>query len=696
MAGLNHHYIPRFLQRGFAVPGTGDNKIWLFERDKPPRKPRSIRSTASHPNFHSAETDDAITAEEGVLATICQRLRAGPEIVVDPAEASALVDHLAGRTAHLRQNIELGLQQLIHGIRGLLSTQDSVEKLVGLDQAAPGLLFEAQVAELAEQHPEIVALGLPREVMTRMFFFLAKEHFEDTMAEFAPLFSALTSQLLANTGDAVREGHDKALNRKRTTTPRQDLLEHLSWKIVRPPTANVILPDCVAVAVLHSAQVSPLLLAPLEETQAVLMPISSSSILVGSLHGDAPGDGYAYNDAAAVSSHRFFLAGSNGEGIQKLRALIDDRSSSSISEAVDAALSDYRAITPPEDELTQSKESPIQGERTRPGAAYELSFIDCGNSDETQQVAEIVQTIVNMLAASLPLNRLEGISFASDYQGALAAVDPNTSDTDKRSTNVGDGMVGIARTVEVRSDGAIKARIVLDWSVGQALLNEATNMASWGVGIVVRQLALIALGEIVATRLPTRSIHDPLNAYLFSWSGGLAENYIASQMASSLATADLALEDRRGLLSEAITRAQREIPTNRLAYRIHGELDVLLAHVMPQIQQVLTLSATLLGFCAGLDANPVKDGSALQKALSDAGLAAWLKQYQSDLLRVCSRLGRWESFDEFLALNIHVERLMWQFGLIPWADKEGVRVEIPFGSDAAALTALGTAELQSP
>ena len=36
------------------------------------------------------------------------------------------------------------------------------------------------------------------------------------------------------------------------------------------------------------------------------------------------------------------------------------------------------------------------------------------------------------------------------------------------------------------------------------------------------------------------------------------------------------------------------------------------------------------------------------------------------------QLGRWESFDEFLSFNVHVERLLWQFGMFPWEKPEGI------------------------
>lgn len=49
------------------------------------------------------------------------------------------------------------------------------------------------------------------------------------------------------------------------------------------------------------------------------------------------------------------------------------------------------------------------------------------------------------------------------------------------------------------------------------------------------------------------------------------------------------------------------------------------------------------------------------------------------------RFGQWECFDEFLALDVHVERLMWQMGMLPWHGPEGVRVEVPIFTDIERL-----------
>src|SRR3954467_5240359 len=103
MAGKNQHHIPRFIAGGFAL-APDKHKIWRFEKNAIPRKPRSISSTGSEDDFYGAEVDDMTTAREKRISTEIARLRA--EMIgatINPEIAAELVDHLAPRTAHLRQ-----------------------------------------------------------------------------------------------------------------------------------------------------------------------------------------------------------------------------------------------------------------------------------------------------------------------------------------------------------------------------------------------------------------------------------------------------------------------------------------------------------------------------------------------------------------------------------------------------------------
>ncbi|MBN9274579.1 MAG: hypothetical protein J0J15_30900, partial [Mesorhizobium sp.] len=113
----------------------------------------------------------------------------------------------------------------------------------------------------------------------------------------------------------------------------------------------------------------------------------------------------------------------------------------------------------------------------------------------------------------------------------------------------------------------------------------------------------------------------------------------------------------------------------------------LLAVAMPAVGSVLHFSAELLGGCSANNQSIIDEDGRLRQALQRVDLIPWLSDFARDLERFRNRLGVWKSLNEFIAFNRHVERLLWAVGLFPWESSEGVRVEIPLASDAAALLA---------
>jgi hypothetical protein len=101
----------------------------------------------------------------------------------------------------------------------------------------------------------------------------------------------------------------------------------------------------------------------------------------------------------------------------------------------------------------------------------------------------------------------------------------------------------------------------------------------------------------------------------------------------------------------------------------------------------MTCAGMLLGHCDGLQQSVLNDQADLMQILEKNGLRAWIDVFQRDLAGLYERQGKWESVQEFLALNRHVERVLWQFGVFPWRNDQGeVRVEIPLGTDIDRLS----------
>ena len=70
-SGPNRHFIPAFLQRGFAIPSKvskSKKEIWYFGTNQR-REKRLIKETGSENFFYSDATDDIITNLESDLAS---------------------------------------------------------------------------------------------------------------------------------------------------------------------------------------------------------------------------------------------------------------------------------------------------------------------------------------------------------------------------------------------------------------------------------------------------------------------------------------------------------------------------------------------------------------------------------------------------------------------------------------------------
>lgn len=695
MAGANQHHIPRFLQRGFAVADSGGHKTWRFEKERLPKRPSSIRSTGAEEHFYSEPStdgsptlDDAITDQENPLSDKLIELRSKPiGSAVNSRLAAELVNHLAPRTAHLRQTLERGMRQLISGATELLSQQDKIERLLGLDQSAPTKAFSDRFSENLQhigQIEQIAQLGLPKELIERIAFQHARENFASSMVEALPSFHRLFASWLERAGEVVRSGHNEALRKVLGPNARFEHLAGLRWKLAAAPTGGAILPDCVALAQTPDGM-SPLMLADLDDTTTVAMPISSQVILIGGMIDEW--STVDFNREAARVSHRFFLSATNDSDIAALQPLIDERASHLVDEAVQHAFKDYVPLLAPA--VDDEREGDGHLESVTLALRWEMSLQ--GMYENEESAADLINAVRNLVISigySVPLSRLEGITLSTDYREALSQIDrgiPGVSPPSSVDPSIG---IGIAQTVNIVRDDMVMCRIVLDGDIGFGLLSDDAATVDWATSIFVRQLMLVAFAEVVDVTLPgvmLQPIADPLQGWLYEAVGAALDGYVVSHMASGFGDRDELADGWRQLLKEALDRMRDTVLPARLAYRYHGDLDNLLAETMPRIRHVLLFSANLLGHCGALGIQAVEPGSDLDAALDRAELKNWLPRYAADLETYRLRYGKWQSFDEFLALNVHVERLMWQLGMIPWANENGVRVEVPIGTDAEGL-----------
>lgn len=696
-SGPNQHYIPRFLQKPFRIPPKRD-KIWYFRRNELPEQ-KAIKRTGSDRYFYSEPSidgsptlDDAITKLESQLSQILNGIRS-VDIgeTVQSAAAAMVVDHLTPRTAHVRATMEHALSHLMNGVANLFSDVEDAQKLVGLDLDHPTDRFRGYIFQPVVEQLEIADIHIPMHVLERFIFYFIKENFSDITKKTLPLVSPLMGGFLSTSSKIVREAHNKALFKTSGPNQRNEFLLTLGWTIESAPTAGAILSDCVAIAVVENNSAESLMFADHKDVQAVIMPLSPEKLLVGRKAGYTFPKDFDYNGQAARTSHSFFLSSFNNSETSRLHLMIGERSTFMLEEAVQRS---FHEILPQpnvpqvKSELDISSDI-IQSIREKtPEFQYELSLVDCGDQEAAEQICKEVKSVVSQVSYALPLGRLDGITIANDYPAALKALDRGFKNAPLVETVSSEIGVGVGQMVVVMQSTEVKGRVILAGSVAHALISGDSGQAEWAVYVLAKELALVAILEIIEHTLPgillTR-IGRELDGWLYANVDPALHSYIASYTVAGLGNPESTVNAMRELLVQNIDRMEQTILEERFAYRYHGDVDQLVAVALPAVRQVLDFAADLLGFCASRRVSPFDDADMLIDTLNRIGIANWFRMFQSQLESFHKRLGQWESFDEFLAFNIHVERLLWQFGMFPWEGPEGIQIDIPLGTDAAAL-----------
>lgn len=695
MGGNNHHYIPQFLQKGFAVAGSGGTKIWRITKAKwLPTRPGAIDHTASYNSFYSRAVDDKITDEENAISIIVRGIRGIPVgTEVDAEVATRIVAHFSPRTAHVREVFERGIRQVIFGVEQLFSDSEQVKSMVGIDHREPNDAFRTHVFSSLRDDKMFASMSLPDSVVERIAFYIAKEQFEIYFEKSLPKIKDVISQICDRTSDAIRIGHNRGLGDQDGKSARCEVLKSLSWTIVAGPHEGAILPDCVALAISQTGATMPFMFAELDDCAAVMMPLGEEVLLLGVKDGWRLPLNFDFNQEAARSSHSFFLAPKNDDRVAKLQCLIGENSSCIIDEQVNSCMRNVSLSNSVENSEEDSADiSSLCGFRCSimPQKKYDVSFVDCADESCASIIASKISDLVNNIREFLPLSRLDGITFAADYPSVLKEIDrgkPRVGQPTTIEQNVG---IGVGQDVLVVRGGVTMSRIVVDCSIIGALTSEDEQQFVFPIGLMASLLVNVAITELIDEALPgilLSPIPEYCTNFLYTWVDGAAEKYVSSYICAALGDFYDNTGDIRKLLSTALIRMQETVAPARHAFSIDGDLDKLMKVTMPAIQHVLMFAAELLGHTAGLAVEAVPPGSELEAALARTGLNLWLPLYWADLEGFRKRLGRWESFDEFAVFSDHVERLMWQVGMFSWRTADGIRIEIPIVSDGEWLMA---------
>jgi hypothetical protein len=697
LSGRKQHYIPRSLLRGFlSEPGGRAERVWVFRRDKFFNP--SLDGAAAERFFYSElptdatkTLDDRITDYESGFSGLIRALRAAPfGLLAESRTAAEVVVHLCVRTAHLRAFMARGMEMMSLHAHALLSNDATLRNLMGVDEDDPGKSrFPGLIAETLDKDPRLARLPLPKSVLQRVLAAMARENFSQLLGEGKPKMRGLMAYLLTQAGQIAGNAHRKALEKSFAPEPRIEQLGAFDWQLLKSDQP-LILPDCVALAVERGGDVYPYMFADIDSIALVLMPVGSDRLLIGQRVAFPGFKIEQFNVLAASCSHEFFIANTNTGEIVSLTRFMGTRSHAAVDKAIIEGMDEHVARSTPMPKFEGDENLLLVPDQTAPFGPIDLDlhFQDCADPETAQKIGDAVSAIAGVIGGILPLTRLEGITFAQDYPGALRRLAQETGRPADSLTPIdkkfGDS-VSMAPTV--MRNGVAKTRIVMQCWLGHALISEQEEARQAPINVLVGQLAYAGCHELAELRFPGISGiegADAADVWRYHCTGSAWTGYFAARISAPFG-AD-AGPGYRELLITALEQLRLTLPTARLDYRFHGNLDTLMGIAAEHVGAVLQFAARLIGHYDGMEGQDCFDTEGkLEQALQQLQLRRWFDVYAIDLRKFWDRRTEWKSPKELLALNPHADRLLWPFGIFLWPENGRMRVLVPLQTDAPQL-----------
>ena len=234
MAGKRQHFIPRFLQKGFASRVTKSGTFtWVFRRGVPPFN-TNIINVGEEGHFYTydsdVEADVLITKAESEFSDLLHSIRGGVASSLSDSRLPQMIAHLEVRTRHLRKSIESVGHAVVSDVFAFVSEEEAFatwmkdafrrnspklrEMLVKgfSEKGVPSNLLEPSVRLAMSLGPSFVDQQKP--------------HLSKLVAEFRSLLPDMTQATKSGHIEALKQGIAPEAKAERYSNLRYDIIHN--------------------------------------------------------------------------------------------------------------------------------------------------------------------------------------------------------------------------------------------------------------------------------------------------------------------------------------------------------------------------------------------------------------------------------------------------------------------------------------
>ncbi|MGY9055820.1 MAG: hypothetical protein ACKVGZ_09500, partial [Alphaproteobacteria bacterium] len=306
--------------------------------------------------------------------------------------------------------------------------------------------------------------------------------------------------------------------------------------------------------------------------------------------------------------------------------------------------------------------------------SYQLSFIGLGTEEEIKPLVEKTQRLVAEVQQRLDLEGLDGITFAVGFQDALDAVE-RSFDIDATPEGFPDHIAQGAATVMVLRDGVAKVRIVLNAAYGVSLVGQEQKDNEVASYLLVAGLAQACTFSRIGKVLPEYFLEQVLTSdhdgILHCAVRKAIRAYRYARISAEIAAVELVEEEFTKYMVQAFGNAYAALETAKDEHSVNPDFPKLFEVSHAAARDMLISAARLIGYRHGVGEFEftLSDESELGVVVASRQLVSWIDVFSKDLCRFWE--GEAWARDDFYALNIHVERILWANGIILWREPDG-------------------------
>ena len=285
MAGRRQHYLPKFLQAGFASKTIGDRIFtWVFRKDRAPFE-ANTRHVGVEQDFYAQGDDQSVDeiithAEANEFAAVVNEARVAPAGVIGRGSFPCVLAHLEVRSRHLRRSFQTTGEHLLGDIFSVMDRPaDFLDVLQKHVTQHPDSLVNAA-------HEVVQQSGGNAEYDAEELAARTKQNLPAAIHALAPEFSAVFAAVKAKLPDilarAAKKGQVDALVKSIAPPMRVAQYDELTFALVDVPSNDLILGDCGVFFHVAGSRPFKSFSEKQDEVLAAVLPVSPNRVVVGS------------------------------------------------------------------------------------------------------------------------------------------------------------------------------------------------------------------------------------------------------------------------------------------------------------------------------------------------------------------------------------------------------------------------------